>query len=332
MLLLSEADVARLIDPALALASAEAAFIAQAAGAPERPPDPGRLDIRRASPRAGALVLAGFGEGDAFLTKTNAHAYPEGGHRVARSLMVVWDMAAARPAALIATTGFNDHRTAAGFAVAAQVLAPREAATLAVFGAGKLARPSLRYLAATRPIRRALLVGRTPGRAEALAEAASDWPELAGIEIRAAGAEQAAAEADILCCATSAETPVFPGHHVRPGALVILGGANRPTAREADDVLIRRAVIHTDHTAGALAKAGDLAIPLAAGLIGPEAIAGEIGGLLSGARPVPALPPGFVHVFKSIGIAPQDLMLARALLARAEERGIGTRFDPEGLS
>jgi ornithine cyclodeaminase len=328
MRFLSETDVARLIDPALAIAAAVEAFRMQAAGAAAGPGALGRLDLRR--PGAGLLALAGF-EGDALLVKTNVHAHPAGGHRTGGSLVTLWDAAQARPVALIAAREFNGHRTAAGFAAAARLLAPKDASVLAVFGAGRLAGPTLRYLVGVRPIRRALIVGRTPRRAEALAAEARAWPGFAGVAVEACDdPAEAAACADIIATATTAERAVFPGAVVRPGTLVVLGGANRPTAREADDDLMRRAVIYPDHREGALAKAGDLLVPLAAGTIGEAAIGPEIGALLAG--PAPALPDGFVSVFKSIGIASQDLVLAQALLRRAEEQGVGTVLDLEGLA
>jgi ornithine cyclodeaminase/alanine dehydrogenase-like protein (mu-crystallin family) len=232
---------------------------------------------------------------------------------------------------LMAARGFNGHRTAAGFAAAARLLARDDASVLTVFGAGRLARSTLRYLVGVRPIRRALIVGRTPGRAEVLAAEARAWAGFEGVAVEPCGdPAEAAACADIIATTTTAERAVFPGAVVRPGAFVVLGGANRPTAREADDDLIRRAVIYPDHREGALAKAGDLLLPLAAGTIKEEAIGVEIGALLDG--PAPALPAGFVRVFKSIGIARQDLMLAQALLQRAEEQGVGMVLDLEGLA
>jgi ornithine cyclodeaminase/alanine dehydrogenase-like protein (mu-crystallin family) len=141
-------------------------------------------------------------------------------------------------------------------------------------------------------------------------------------------AGRATAQADILVCMTTSDTPVFPGSAVRDGALVILGGANRPTAREADDQLIRRATIYLDHTEGALAQAGDLAIPIAQGVINESAIAGEIGSLIGQPAAIPRRDG--VNVFKSIGIALQDLTLAQALLCRAQQQGVGTIFDVEG--
>lgn len=324
MRLLSEDDVASLIDPALAIEAAETAYRMQASGAPA----PGRMDLRSAEPRAGLLALAGFGA-EMLVVKTNVHAHPPGSQRSGGSLVTLWDAARARPLALIAARRFNAHRTAAGFAAAARLLAPPDASVLAVFGAGRLAPPALRYLAATRPIRQALIVGRSPGRAEALAAQAASWPGFEHVAVQACDdPAEAASRADVIATATTADTAVFPGSAVRDGALVILGGANRPDAREADDDLIRRACIYPDHREGALAKAGDLRVPLAAGTIGIEAIGPEIGALLG--CPPPLLPPGAVYVFKSIGVAAQDLVLAQALLRRAEERGIGTLFALDG--
>ncbi|MDB5776361.1 MAG: ornithine cyclodeaminase family protein [Herbaspirillum sp.] len=330
MRLLSEHDVEQLIDTELAIQCAETAFAQQVSGASLVR---GRLDMRRASPRAGVLGVAGFGHDDSqLMIKTNCHGWPRtDGPRVTRSLLTLWDMAEVRPISLMSAEGFNDHRTAAGFAAAAKVLAPADASTLAIFGAGKMAMPALLYLLKVRRIRRVLIVGRNAERAEAMAARARQCAQLSGVEVSVMrDAAEAAAQADILVTVTTSDTPVFPGDAVRDGTLVILGGANRPVAREADDALMRRAVIYTDHTEGALEKAGDLIIPLAAGVIDKSAIAGEIGTLIGQSLPAPAR--GAVHVFKSIGIALQDLVLAHALLSRAEARGLGTPFDAEGAS
>jgi ornithine cyclodeaminase len=330
LLLISENDVEQLIDMDLAIDCAETAFVQQVSGGKLVR---GRLDMRRSSPRAGVLGVAGFGHDiSQLMIKTNCHGWPQAdGPRVTRSLLTLWDMAAVRPIALISAELFNDHRTAAGFAAATRVLAPAAASTLAIFGAGKMAMPALLYMLKVRPIRRILIIGRNTERAEAMVRIAKGLAQLSGIEIRVAlNAAEAASQADIIVTATTSDVPVFPGDMVRDGALIILGGANRPGAREADDALIGRAVIYTDHTEGALEKAGDLILPLASGVIGKTAIAGEVGSLIG--RPVPALARGAVHVFKSIGIALQDLVLAHALLVRAKSRSLGTYFDTEGVS
>ena len=76
---------------------------------------------------------------------------------------------------------------------------------------------------------------------------------------------------------TTADAPVFPGAAAKPGALVILGGANRAHAREADDALMARARVFADHLDGCVERAGDLKIPLGSGALKRERIAGEIG-------------------------------------------------------
>jgi ornithine cyclodeaminase/alanine dehydrogenase-like protein (mu-crystallin family) len=114
---------------------------------------------------------------------------------------------------------------------------------------------------------------------------------------------------------------------VKSGALVILAGANRPHAREADDELIARASIAVDHRSGCIERAGDLCIPLRSGHLRLEQIVGEVGCLLAHPRPPLRLPED-VTVFKSIGIIAQDLALAELIMTRAAEAGIGIEFDP----
>jgi ornithine cyclodeaminase/alanine dehydrogenase-like protein (mu-crystallin family) len=324
MRILSERDVETLINPAAAIAAAGEAFRLHSRGEAGLPQ---RLDLRRAEPKGGALVLASFLDAATFGVKTNFHAYdPQPPHaRRTASVLVLWDAICAKPRALISAAAFNDHRTAAGFAAAADRLAPSDASTLAVFGAGKIAPATILYLCAIRPIRRVLLVSRSPERAEALAARARSWPALGGVAVDTASAEDAASAADIIAAVTTSDDPVFPGDAVRRGTFVILGGANRPQAREADDALIRRATIVADHLDGALARAGDLVLPLASGVLARERIVGEIGAILDGRLECPG--ERDVTVFKSIGIATQDLVLATALVEEAQRLGLGQTID-----
>jgi ornithine cyclodeaminase len=325
MRILSEDDVEKLIDTTIAVELAHEAYRLHAQGHMSAP---GRLDVRRSSPKSGALVLAGFAQGAQLVVKTNVHAYPEcdPGTRLAGSALVVWSLETCTPEALISSSGFNNHRTAAGFAAASLRLAPPHAETLTVIGTGKIAPTSLAYLAASRPIKRAFIVGRRREAAAALATRVRAWPQLAGIDVLASDdPADAVREADIIAAVTTADQPVFPGRSVRPGALVILGGANRPDAREADDTLARRATVVVDHLTGSLDRAGDIKLALQSGALTNDQILGEIGALpdtFGGPTP-----PWDVMVFKSIGIAPQDLLLARWLIERAEQRGVGTDID-----
>ena len=142
-------------------------------------------------------------------------------------------------------------------------------------------------------------------------------PQLSGVDIRAsADPDATAGKADVIVTVTTSDTPVFPGRAVRDGTLVILAGANRPQAREADDDLIARATVFADHREGCVERAGDLRIPLQSGALTADRIAGEIGSLWQAAAPPR---PGGVIVFKSMGVIAQDIALAELVLARAEE-------------
>lgn len=327
MRLLSEQDVERLMDVETAIAAAAEAYRRHSAGLM---PAPGRLDLGRRDPLGSALVLAGHSSDHRFAVKSNLHAYPDpaSGRRVAASMLTLWDTAACVPLALIATTGFNNHRTAAGFAAATRLLARDDVRTLAVFGAGKIAPATIRYLTLVRPFDRVLIVGRGPERARQLAEALRGTPRFSSISIEAeTDPARAAQAADVITTITTSSDPVFPGEAVRPGTFVILGGANRPLTREADDVLMRRAHVYADHLEGGLERAGDLKLALATGALTRARIAGEIGSFVGGERPVAAAGTD-VTIFKSIGIAAQDLLLADALLVCAEAEGAGLLFDP----
>jgi ornithine cyclodeaminase len=291
---------------------------------------PGRLDMGSVEPRGSVLVLAGHSDARSFALKANMHVYPEAGarQRKAASMMMLWDTAQCAPAALIATTLFNNHRTAAGLAAAAQVLAPAAAETLAVFGAGKIAPAVIRYLCLVRPIKRIAIVGRGAERSSELAARLRTLPEYFGRDVHAVADPAAAvAGADLIVTVTTSEAPVFPGRLVKAGALVMLAGANRPQAREADNDLIMRARVYVDHRSGCAERAGDIRIPLQSGHLRESQMAGEIGELLSDRGPA-ASSGGDVTVFKSIGIIAQDIALAEAIVSRAARTGVGAEFNP----
>jgi ornithine cyclodeaminase len=327
MLLLSEDDVETLMDPTSAIMVVADCFrnMAMAQHA-----DHGRLDVARQDPKGSVLVLAGHADNGLFAAKTNVHVYPEAGsrRRLARSMMTLWNSAACEPLALIATTLFNNHRTGAGLAAGAAALAPEHAETLVIFGAGKIAPAAIRYIAEVRSLKRIFIFGQGKDRALALADVLSRWPLLSGCDVSAdADLEAAVAAADIIVTLTTSSTPVFPGRLVKPGALVILAGANRADAREADDQLIERAHIYADDLGGCQRRAGDIVIPLAMGVLKSVQIAGSVGLPVAGRHQ--SRPSGTdVTVFKSMGIIEQDIALAAYLLERAKARNQGITYDP----
>jgi ornithine cyclodeaminase/alanine dehydrogenase-like protein (mu-crystallin family) len=330
MRILSERDVETLIEPAEAIAAAAEAYRLHAAG---HVPPPVRADLSSADPKGGCLMLAGTFGSD-LLVKSNVHAYPAGPEapRLWGGMIGLWDLDKAQLRALISGRVFHDHRTAAGYAAAAIALAPPQVRTLALFGAGKTAPMTLRYLKIARPsLSKVILVGRGSERAKALAKTAARWPEFNGMELEVGLSPEAAVKsADLIVTVTSSAVPVFPGKAVKPQAVVILGGANRPTAREADDDLMRRARVLVDARHGANEKAGDLALALKSGALAPERVVAEIGACLD--KGPPEVPGTDVTVFKSMGLAVQDSVLAAKVVAVAEREGIGMLVDLEGVT
>jgi ornithine cyclodeaminase len=200
-------------------------------------------------------------------------------------------------------------RTAAASALAANYLAREDASHLMLFGAGALAPYLARAHAAVRPIQKVSIWNRTPERAHALAA------ELSGETFKTEivmDKERAVREADIVTCITLSQVPVFSGEWLKAGAHVDLVGAFRPNAREADDAAIKRSKIYVDTRRGALKEAGDIVMPLAAGLLKESDVRGDLFDLCRGTANG-RVGAQEITLFKSVGTAIEDLAAAMLL-------------------
>jgi ornithine cyclodeaminase len=208
-------------------------------------------------------------------------------------------------------------RTAAVSAVATRLLAREDARELAILGAGVQARWHLEAMRAVRRFDRVRISSRTLARAEALAREA-------GAEA-VASAEDAVRGADVVVTATSSPAPVLQRGWLKAGAHVNAVGASIRTARELDTRTVADAALFVDRRESTVNEAGDYLIPLAEGAIpGVEHIRAEIGELVLGAREG-RRSDDELTVFKSLGLAVEDLAAAEHVLLRAEESGAGTR-------
>ena len=138
-------------------------------------------------------------------------------------------------------------------------------------------------------------------------------------------AGEAVVGADIIVLVTSSPAPVVENGWVKPGAHVISVGACRPTQREIDPALTARARLFVDSRAAALVESGDVLMGIQEGRFGPEHIVAEIGDVVNGA-------PGRrtdaeVTIFKSLGMAVEDVTAADLAYRRACERGIGKELE-----
>lgn len=200
-------------------------------------------------------------------------------------------------------------RTAATSALAARLLARKDASELLVCGTGRLSLNLMQAHAEVRSLARIHVWGRNADAAERAAEAA----RRIGLPARAVGDLRAAAEtADIISCATLSSQPLIHGEWLKAGAHLDLVGGYKPDMREADDTAIRRASVFVDTLAGATHEAGDIVQPLQSGALLPGAIRGEMAELVCGTRPGRQSETE-ITLFKSVGAALEDL--AGAILA-----------------
>jgi alanine dehydrogenase len=212
-------------------------------------------------------------------------------------------------------------RTAAVSAAATRALARPDASRLALVGAGVQAVTHLEAMALVRPLRQVRVWSRDPQHVRAFVERARSH---AGIEVQAAASAQEAVEgADIVCTVTSSREPVVRGEWLRPGAHVNAVGASVRTARELDTAAVARARVFVDRLESAQSEAGDLLIPRAEGAIGDEHVQGELGDVLIGRVPG-RRSPDEVTLFKSLGLAVEDVAAAHHIHARAVASGAGT--------
>jgi ornithine cyclodeaminase/alanine dehydrogenase-like protein (mu-crystallin family) len=212
-------------------------------------------------------------------------------------------------------------RTAAVSGVATRLLAREDAGDLSILGSGVQARTHLAAMLAVRRIHRVRVWSPTPEKRERFAEREG---RRHGITVEAvASAQEAVAEADLICTTTSSREPVLKGEWLAPGAHVNAVGSSIRSARELDTGAVMRSRLFVDRRESTLAEAGDFLFPKAEGAIGDDHIRGEIGEILLG-RLRGRESDEEITLFKSLGIAVEDLAAAQLVYARAVEQGVGT--------
>lgn len=223
--------------------------------------------------------------------------------------------------ALLNASAITAIRTGAVSAVATRLLAREDAGDLAILGAGVQARSHLAALACVRPLRRVRVASRAPERARAFVdEFAAQHPFP--VEV-AASAEEAVRGADLIVTATTAAEPILRREWIAPGAHINAVGSSIPTTREIDTATLAAASLFVDRRESTLNESGDYLFAMREGAIGPEHIRAEVGELLLGTKPGRAA-PGELTLFKSLGLAVEDLAAADYVYRQAQAQGVGT--------
>jgi alanine dehydrogenase len=246
---------------------------------------------------------------------------PTKGLPLIHALVVVVDATTGRPAAVMDGTVLTALRTGAASGAATDLLARRDVRTAAVFGAGAQGRTQLEAICAVRPIREARVYDVAPEQAVAYAD---EMSQRLSLPVRVAETPAGAVrQADVICTATTSSSPVFEDGDVRPGTHINAVGAYTPHMQEVPAETVLRARVVIDHREASLAEAGDLLIPLGQGLMTEAHIYAELGEIVAGRKPGRASPEE-ITLFKSVGVAVQDVAAAGAVLEAARRLGLGT--------
>jgi ornithine cyclodeaminase len=249
--------------------------------------------------------------------------YPENARRGLSShvgVVVMFEPDTGVPIGILDAHAITGLRTAAASAVATRALARADSRRLAILGTGEQAEAHAHAMAAVLPLESIVIWGRTPEKAATLAAHVAAALGIAATI--AATAEQAVADADVICTTTASPEPILLGVWVRRGTHVNLVGACTAATRETDAGLVAKSAFFVDLRASAMAEAGELLEAM--GPLAEGHIRGEIGELLDG-RVLGRGSEEQITVYKSLGIAAQDLAVGHALLERARAADAGTR-------
>jgi len=246
-------------------------------------------------------------------------------------VVLLFDAAHGALLAIADASSITAIRTAAVSGLATRLLARENSTELAILGAGVLAMPHLDAIRAVRPISRVRVWSRSGtashSRAQAFAAQARAAHDMAVAVCE--DVHTAVHGADIVVTITSSRTPVLKGEWLAPGAHVNAVGASVSSARELDSEAVRRSRFFVDRRESTLAESGDFLVPRAEGVIDDAHILGELGDLLRGTLPG-RTSDNEVTLFKSLGLAIEDLAALRHIVMRAEARGVGLTVELGG--
>jgi ornithine cyclodeaminase/alanine dehydrogenase-like protein (mu-crystallin family) len=311
---LNERDVRAALSPAELLPVVECALADFSAGRVTQPVrtaiEIGRRSFFAAMP---ALYPAGEVLGAKLVT-----VFPDNAARGSQThlaAIALFDPATGELQALLDGRYITEVRTAAASAVSVRRLAAPDASALAILGSGVQAASHYDALRAARPFRETRVWSPTAAHRERFAAGRN--------AVSAAGsAEEAVRGAHVIVVATSAVTPAIASEWVSPGAHVIAIGACRPSQRELDPALVARAALFVDSRAAALQESGDILQGIAEGRFTAGHIRAELGEIVDGTRPGRSARDE-VTLFKSLGLAVEDLAAAGLAWRNARELGLG---------
>jgi alanine dehydrogenase len=317
MFVLSEADVAAVLPMRDVIAAVDTALRAQAAGKVHQPQ---RVAVRTAPGMFGSMPCAieGMGLGAKLVTFFPGNA--KHALHTHHAVIALFDPETGVPIALIDGRLITELRTAATSAIATRALALESADVVAILGSGVQSRSHVDALFEIGMIRELRVWGRTPARAQAIVA----WASERGIRaVPSPTVSEATHGAQIICTLTPAQAPILESYDVDPGTHVNAVGSSAPHMQELATALVGRSRLFVDTIEGAMNEAGDIIEAIREGALPPQPAMVRLCDVVAGAKPGRTVRDE-VTIFKSLGMAIEDIACATLAYDRAKARGLGT--------
>lgn len=313
-LYLTEADVRELLDTEIAIDVVEEAFRQLAHG--------GAMNVPRARAHAEGIYLHTMSAVASYLGYAGWKAYTTTSHG-ARFHVGLYSIKSGELVALIEANYLGQLRTGAASAVATECMARPDAKVVGLFGSGFQARTQLKGVCTVRKIELVEVYSRNEERCRQFADLMSEWCNTRVVPSR--NPDAVAAEKDIVICATSARTPLFEGKVLDEGTHLNVVGSNYLNKAEIDATTVQRAdTIVCDSLEQCRLEAGDFVQALEAGAVewsNMHELADVVAGRETGRKTAES-----ITLFKSVGLAIEDVALAARLVELAAQEGLGQQL------
>ena len=327
MLALSRSDLRRAVSMPDAIALMKTAFAELSAG---RAQAPLRSVVEVTGAPSMLLTMPGFVPAAGSLGVKIVSAFGDNASRglpMIHAVVILVDAETGQAIGIMEGGFITALRTGAVSGAATELLARPESSTLVVIGAGVQGVTQAAAVCAVRPIKRVIAVDSRQESLDRYVDAfRRDWPEFDVTIETTTDANQAVAQADVICTATTSKSAVFDDYHLQPGTHINAVGAFTPEMQEIPIATVIRSTVVVDQFETALAEAGDLIKALNAGLIDQSHLKRELGHVVSGDAPGRTTVDE-ITFFKSVGNAVQDVVVARRAIDRAHELGLGVSLD-----
>lgn len=328
MLALSERDIRELYTMKDCLKDVEEAFRAHQEG---KTITPVRIALPAGNEGASTLYMPAFVEPAKVMGIKIVSVFPDNpkkGRPAIRGITLLTDAETGKHLALMDATYLTVLRTGAISGVATKYLARKDARVCALLGAGAQSVGQIQGAMEVCNLEEIRIWNRTREKAERLKKTIREtWPNWPGTISVFGRPEDAARGADVILCATRSTEPLFDGGRISPGTHVNAIGAYLPHMREMDAALLNRSnKVVVDTREGAMQEAGDLLIPMGTGEWNADQLYGELGEIVAGKKPGRESPDE-ITVFKSVGVAFLDAVVAKSVYEKAMRLNRGTVID-----